>query len=250
MTAADVAATFNRLADPENKSNSLSVFQGVLNGGGVSAPDETTVVFELEAPNGSWPLPRLLGQLQRDHAPGELRPETGRHLHRHRALEARLLHAQGRGAPRRATRTTGAKSRPPRPRRDHLLRRRGSAHVLACSGKQVDASTQIGIAAAGRSSTTRTTSRSSGSTARPTESSRCGATGAVQGQAGPAGDRADPRPPGDHRQALRRGTADLGNDSPFAPVFAATDKYGATARARTSSKAKQLIADAGVPNGF
>ena len=55
MTAKDVAASFNRLADPANKSNALSAFTGVLGKNGAKATDDTTVVFTLEAPNGSFP---------------------------------------------------------------------------------------------------------------------------------------------------------------------------------------------------
>jgi len=56
MTAEDVAATFNLHADPDNGSNALSAFTGVLGKGGAQATDDTTVVFELEAPNGNFPF--------------------------------------------------------------------------------------------------------------------------------------------------------------------------------------------------
>ena len=56
LTAEDVAATFNRLADPDVGSNALSVFNGVLSKGGAKAADPTTVEFELDAPNGNFPF--------------------------------------------------------------------------------------------------------------------------------------------------------------------------------------------------
>ncbi len=56
MTAQDVAATFNMHADPDNGSNALSAFTGVLSKGGAQATDESTVVFELDAPNGNFPF--------------------------------------------------------------------------------------------------------------------------------------------------------------------------------------------------
>ncbi|MGI8778845.1 MAG: ABC transporter substrate-binding protein [Solirubrobacteraceae bacterium] len=56
MTAEDVAATFNLHADPENGSNALSAFTGVLSKGGAQAIDESTVMFELDAPNGNFPF--------------------------------------------------------------------------------------------------------------------------------------------------------------------------------------------------
>ncbi len=55
MTAKDVAASINRLSDPANKSNALSAFTGVLSKDSATATDDTTVVFKLDAPNGSFP---------------------------------------------------------------------------------------------------------------------------------------------------------------------------------------------------
>jgi peptide/nickel transport system substrate-binding protein len=55
MTAADVVATIDRLADPANGSVALSVFAGVLSKGGAKATDDGAVEFHLDAPNGSFP---------------------------------------------------------------------------------------------------------------------------------------------------------------------------------------------------
>jgi peptide/nickel transport system substrate-binding protein len=49
--------------------------------------------------------------------------------------------------------------------------------------------------------------------------------------------------------ALFKGQAQLGNDSPFAPSFAATN-HTVPQRVKNIAKAKQLLAQAGVPNGF
>ncbi len=54
MTAADVAATLNRLVDPAVASAGASSFQGVLSKGGAQARG-TTVVFELDSPTGTFP---------------------------------------------------------------------------------------------------------------------------------------------------------------------------------------------------
>ncbi|MDQ6842236.1 MAG: ABC transporter substrate-binding protein, partial [Actinomycetota bacterium] len=50
-------------------------------------------------------------------------------------------------------------------------------------------------------------------------------------------------------QALFQGHAQVGNDSPFAPIFPSTDK-SVPQRAQNLAKAKQLLAAAGHPNGF
>ena len=55
MDAEDVVTTFDRLADPDNGSNALSAFAGVLSKGGTKALDDSTVEFTLDAPNGNFP---------------------------------------------------------------------------------------------------------------------------------------------------------------------------------------------------
>ncbi len=55
LTAEDVAATMNRLSDPDVGSNALSAFGGVLSKGAAEAVDDTTVQFTLDAPNGNFP---------------------------------------------------------------------------------------------------------------------------------------------------------------------------------------------------
>jgi peptide/nickel transport system substrate-binding protein len=55
LTAEDVAATLNLHADPKNKGNALSAFDGVLSPGGAAATDDATVEVTLDAPNGNFP---------------------------------------------------------------------------------------------------------------------------------------------------------------------------------------------------
>jgi peptide/nickel transport system substrate-binding protein len=56
MDAEDVAATFNRLADPDAGSNALSALGGVLSKDNTKAIDASTVEFQLDAPNGNFPF--------------------------------------------------------------------------------------------------------------------------------------------------------------------------------------------------
>jgi peptide/nickel transport system substrate-binding protein len=53
MTANDVVQTFEKLI--AGSPNAQSNFAGVLAAGNTSAPDDTTVEFQLEAPNGNFP---------------------------------------------------------------------------------------------------------------------------------------------------------------------------------------------------
>jgi len=55
MTADDVVASFDRIADPANGSNALSALGGVLSKGGTRKVDDYTVEFHLDAPNGGFP---------------------------------------------------------------------------------------------------------------------------------------------------------------------------------------------------
>ncbi|WP_192356641.1 ABC transporter substrate-binding protein, partial [Mesorhizobium mediterraneum] len=55
MKADDVVASIDRLADPANSSNALSVFKGFLQKGAPRKVDDYTVEFHLDAPNGNFP---------------------------------------------------------------------------------------------------------------------------------------------------------------------------------------------------
>jgi peptide/nickel transport system substrate-binding protein len=56
LTAQDVVATFDKLINPDGGSaNAQSALGGVLSAGNIEASDDTTVVFNLDAPNGNFP---------------------------------------------------------------------------------------------------------------------------------------------------------------------------------------------------
>lgn len=55
MKADDVVATIDRLADPKNSSNALSVFKGILQKGATRKVDDYTVEFHLDGPNSNFP---------------------------------------------------------------------------------------------------------------------------------------------------------------------------------------------------
>ena len=78
MDAEDVASTFNRLADPDAGSNALSVFSGVLSKGNTKALDERHGRVPARRAERQLPVPRQLGQLQRDHPPQGPTTATGR----------------------------------------------------------------------------------------------------------------------------------------------------------------------------
>jgi peptide/nickel transport system substrate-binding protein len=55
MTAADIVATIDRLADPKNSSNALSAFKGNLQKGNSKQIDDYTIEFHLDVSNGNFP---------------------------------------------------------------------------------------------------------------------------------------------------------------------------------------------------
>jgi peptide/nickel transport system substrate-binding protein len=55
LTADDVMYTYQLHTDPKNSSEALAAFAGVLSPSGVVRVDDYTVAFQLEAPNGNFP---------------------------------------------------------------------------------------------------------------------------------------------------------------------------------------------------
>ena len=55
LKADDVKTVFDTLSDPKNSSNALSALGGVLSPGNTEVVDDATVVFHLDGPNGNFP---------------------------------------------------------------------------------------------------------------------------------------------------------------------------------------------------
>jgi peptide/nickel transport system substrate-binding protein len=55
MTVDDVVYSFKQQCDPKNSANALSVFGGTLDPAGVVKVNDTTVAFHLEHPDAAWP---------------------------------------------------------------------------------------------------------------------------------------------------------------------------------------------------
>jgi peptide/nickel transport system substrate-binding protein len=247
MTARDVAATFNRLADPKNKSNSLSVFQGVLGAGATSASDDTTVVFELDTPNGNWPW-----LVSSDNYNAIILPENfagdwektwvGTGPWKLESYQPKVSAA--------LVRNENYWGEPALPDRVEItFYDDAAAAVLLLQGKQVDALDAVSVAA-GRAIINDTANykiiKINGSTHRQLSM------------------RTDQEPFKDKRvrqaialtldraaiiDGLFEGYADLGNDSPFAPVFASTNP-DVPQREQDLEQARQLLSDAGMADGF
>jgi peptide/nickel transport system substrate-binding protein len=246
LSAHDVAATIDRLADPVNGSIALSAFAGTLSKGGTRALDDATVEFRLDAPNGSFPY--LVSSdnynaiiLPRDYAGGFERNFNGTG-----PFKLERYTAKARASFVRNEDYWGAKP---------LLARvlfefydNVQAQVLAIQGGQLDVLLHVPV---------------QGSQALLADP-RLRIVALKSSAHEQLHMRTDRGPFADKRvrravalslnrrnlvEGMFRGRASLGNDSPFAPIFAATDPT-VPQRDEDLVRAKALLAEAGMPGGF
>jgi peptide/nickel transport system substrate-binding protein len=241
MTAKDVAASINRLSDPANKSNALSAFTGVLSKDSATAPDDTTVVFKLDAPNGSFPY-----YLSSDNYNAIILPAAyaGNFTKTFPGTGPWKMASYTEGASASFVRNDGYWGKKAIPDKlDITFASDEAAQVLALQGGQLDVVQQVSVSGAQAILNDPAYNIIAlQSSAHRQLSMRC-----------------DQKPFDDVRvrQAIAlsidrkaivdgifQGKSDLGNDSPFAPVFAQTDT-SVPQRTQDVAKAKQLIADAG-----
>lgn len=246
MTAADVVATFDRLADPANGSIALSAFSGVLSKGGARAVDAQTVAFHLDAPNGSFPY--LVSSdnfnaiiLPADYAGGFEESFIGTGPFRLERFTPKVGAAFVRNDA-----YWGRKALPDRTR--FLFYDSLQAQVLAIQGGQVDVLLHVPVhGTQALLADPRLNVLALRSSAHEQLHMRCD------------------RPPF-HDPRVRRaialcldrdalvtglyaGRGTLGNDSPFAPLYPATDP-AVPQRRKDLREAKALLAAAGHPDGF
>ncbi|MCE7030128.1 ABC transporter substrate-binding protein [Jiella avicenniae] len=245
MTADDVVASIDRLADPENGSNALSAFKGVLSKGGTKKVDDHTVAFHLDAPNGNFPY-----YLSSDNYNAIILPAdySGN-------FEAEMV-GTGPFKLERYTPKVGATfvknpdywgGEPKLDRVEMSFYADQQPQVLALLGGQVDVVQQV---------TVQGSQSLFDNPAVKILELRSNAHRQIhmKTQSGPFADKRVRQAMAltlDRErliQGLFRGMADIGNDSPFAPVFPSTDST-VEQRAKNIEKAKQLMAEAGT-SGF
>jgi len=247
MTAEDVAATFNLHADPDTGSNALSAFTGVLSKGGAQATDASTVVFELDGPNGNFPFTTSSDNYNMIILPKGFDP----------ASWSKNFEGTGPWKLEKYTPNVGVtytknpdfwdKARAPLPDRNEIkFYEKPEAGILGIQGDEVDILSQF-----------------SPVDGKPllTDSNitvlELNAAAHRQLHM-----RTDKEPFNDKRvrqavallinrdniiKGLLEGKSDYGNDSPFAPVYPTTDKSVAQ-RKQDVEKAKALLSEAGKSN--
>ncbi|HEY2419238.1 MAG TPA: ABC transporter substrate-binding protein [Steroidobacteraceae bacterium] len=246
LSAADVVATMDRLADPANGSVALSAFSGVLSKGGTRASDDVTVEFHLDAPNGSFPY-----LVSSDNYSAIILPADY-----DGGFESSFMGTGPFRLERYASRDRASFVRNPDYWGDRALPERTSfifydsiqAQILAMQGEQLDVLLHAPVQGSqALLSDPRLNVLALKSSAHQQVHMRCD-----------RGAFTDARV----RRALAlclnretivtglfRGLAATGNDSPFAPVFAATDPQ-VPQRRRDLSQARELLSAAGVGRGF
>ena len=246
MGADDVVATIDRLADPKNSSNALSAFTGVLSKGGSKKVDEETVEFHLDAPNGNFPYYLSSDNYNAIILPADYAGDFEKNFIGTGPFKLEKYTPKVGASFVRNESYWGPKALPART--EFTFYADMQPQMLALQGRQVDVISQVpvlqGIGILNDPNIHILSIKSSAHTQvhmrndmAPFDDKR------VRRAVALTLDRVK------IVKGLFRDRADLGNDSPFAPVFPSTDKSVAQ-RHRNIAEAKQLMAAAGHPNGF
>jgi peptide/nickel transport system substrate-binding protein len=246
MTADDVVYSFKTQSDPKSSANALSVFGGVLSPDGVQKVDDTTVAFHLDSPDGNFvdavtednynmiivPKGFDYDNYQKDW------PGTGRLMKSGYTpnVGATLV---------RNPHYWGTKALPSKV--EYTFYPNEAPGAAALQAGAIDCLDQFSVATSPQLLTGGFNVISLKAATHRQLSMRC--------DTGPFKDKLVRQAiaytldrPG-LVAALFKGQAVVGNDSPFAPNFKSTSP-GVPQRAKNIAKAKQLLAQAGVPNGF
>ena len=246
MTAKDVAASVERLADPKNSSNALSVFKGTLSVGNTKVVDDYTVQFTLDAPNGNFPYLVSSDNYNLVVVPADYSGDFEQNFMGTGPFKFEKFTPKVGASFVRNDDYWGDKALPDRTVWSFYDSQQAMA--LALQGGQVDVITQVPAVG------------SQGLLNDPNLQIIAARSCACE----QVHMRVDRPPFNDKRvrqavaltldregivKGLFQGRGSVGNDSPFAPVFPSTDTT-VEQRKQDLAKAKELLAAAGVPNGF
>jgi peptide/nickel transport system substrate-binding protein len=247
LTADDVVYTYQTQSNPSSDSNALSAFGGVLVPSGVVKVDDFTVAFHLQAPNGNFPYLTSSDNYNMIIIPKGYDPSswqgsfigTGPFVMKSYTAKVGASFTRnekywGTKAVPAGTQFTFYADQTP----ENLALTSGSIDVLssfAVSGGEE-------ILAPGAYNVIRLKS-----SAHRELSMRCDQAPFTDARVRQAIALTLNRP--SIVQALFKGYADVGNDSPFAPVFPSTNTSVAQ-RKQNIAQAKALLSAAGHPSGF
>jgi peptide/nickel transport system substrate-binding protein len=246
LTADDVVYTYQLHTNPKGNANALSAFGGVLVPSGVKKVDDFTVAFHLVAPNGNFPyltssdnynmiiLPKGYDPTKWESSFIGTGPfKLGSYTPKSGATFTRNQSYWGKKALPSQTMFTFYDTQNP--------------SILALTGGQIDVVGQFAVSGAEQLLTGSYNIIKLKSSAHRQLSMRCDQGPFTDARVRQAVALTLNRP--QIVQALFKGYADVGNDSPFAPVFPSTDTSIAQ-RTADVTKAKSLLAAAGHSAGF
>ena len=246
MKADDVVASIDRLADPANSSNALSVFSGVLSKGGSRKVDDYTVEFHLDAPNGNFPYLVSSDNYNAVILPANYASDFEKNFIGTGPFKLEKYTPKVGASFVRNEDYWGTKALPARV--EFSFFDDIQPQILALQGGQVDVVNQLPVLA------------SAGLMADPSIVIS-GQKSATHHQLHMRNDMDPFKDPRVRRavalsidrnkltKGLMRGRADTGNDSPFAPVYPSTDTSVAQ-RQQDLAQAKQLLEAAGIKPGL
>jgi peptide/nickel transport system substrate-binding protein len=248
MAAKDVVGTFDRLSDPETGGNALSALGGVIEPGSAKAVDDATVEFTLKAPNGNFPYLVSSDNYNAIILPADFDPDSWEKSFMGTGPWKLNKYTPKVGVTYTKNPNYWSPNQPLAETLEMKFYADEQAAVLAIQGGQTDVQLQFSV---------------SGGQALLNNpdiaviETRSAAHRQVHM-------RTDMEPFTDKRvrqamallldreaivKGLFDGKADIGNDSPFAPVFPSTDT-SVEQRQKDVDQAKQLLADAGKGDGF
>jgi peptide/nickel transport system substrate-binding protein len=248
LTAADVVATMELHTDPKNKSNALSAFTGVLSPGGAKATDDATVEFTLDAANGNFPY-----LVSSDNYNVIILPKT------YSGGWDKTFMGTGPWKMQTYTPDVGVtygknpdywdQTRQPNADTNQItFYKEDQAKILGLQGGEVNILSQFSaVSGQGLLNDPNIDVISVRASQHRQVHMRCDQDPFKDKRTRQAVALMLDRP--SIIQGLLDGKADLGNDSPFAPVFPSTDTT-VPQRALDTEQAKQLLSDAGQSAGF
>ena len=246
MTGEDVVTTIELLADPKNSSNAVSAFLCVLSKGATKKVDDETVEFHLDAPNGNFPYYLSSDNYNAIILPADYAGDFEKNFNGTGAFKLDKYTPKVGASFLRNDDYWGPKALPART--EFTFYADMQPQVLALQGHQVDIINQLpvlqGIALLNDPNIHMISIKSSAHTQVHMRNDMAPFTDKrVRRAIALCLDREK------LAKGLFRGRTDLGNDSPFAPVFPSTAKT-VPQRHRDIATAKQLMAAAGLANGF
>jgi len=246
LTAADVVYTYKLQTNPTGSSNALSAFAGVLKPSGVVQVDDFTVAFHLEAPNGNFPYLTSSDNYNMIIIPNNYDPTQWQSSFIGTGPFVKSSYTPKVGASfTRNESYWGTKALPSQTQ--FTFYDTPSASVLALTGGTIDVLGQFAVSGGEALLSGSYNVIKLKTSAHRELSMRCDQAPFTDPRVRQAIALTLNRP--QIITALWKGNADLGNDSPFAPVFPSTNT-SVPQRVQNISMAKSLLSAAGHPSGF